>query len=585
VSADVLERFFSRGNDLDLSRAPRQLRDAVEPWLARMRSDRGPVVFLPRLKGTRLWWYGISPDGRGRRELLGLVDAWIGPTYSDLPLERGRLDLSDPFDGWLTDALQSRVLRFEVLPSQGTYVEQARTGVRRSLRALDRLLTDRPPSTITAPRPVAEILDDLGHAVTALDGDLAQRLLEELRRDADLDETNLAFQRLRILAGFDRWQDVLSDRSLRDVLELHRPPGVSSAIQHAVYEVHLSVLDRQEREAELVEASEDVFQQYEGLMDASPEPRSRPEVIVQFLAALRVTDEAGEGWADRLLREAERIELGLGARLERLRRSLEARREPVRPVDPFDEAQARYWAGDAIGALELACGLPAGQQALRLAVLAGADVGTSEAAKRVIDLLEAAGPEAREALQASSPLRAALSALEGLVEIGAPTDWSSWFAHVAEGSVRGEAVRWVQEASEDWPALEPAELLGRIARADDKTLATLGEVAGTLLSAHAASLRPEDLAAIAQQILEAMALSGRTSAGIRTQTLNLADLLLAGEPPASTVAAALEALEVLTASMVSSATIDWIIDLLETVTYYPFPRRRWRLEPSSCTTR
>jgi hypothetical protein len=48
-------------------------------------------------------------------------------------------------------------------------------------------------------------------------------------------------------------------------------------------------------------------------------------------------------------------------------------------------------------------------------------------------------------------------------------------------------------------------------------------------------------------------------------------LLLASEPSASTVVAALEALEVLTASMASSATIDWIIDILETVTYYPLP--------------
>lgn len=572
MSVDVAARFFSAGNDLDLNRAPKQLRDAVEPWLARMRTDRGPVAFLPRLKGTRLWWYGIAPDAKGRRELLGLLDSWIGPTYSDLPLSRGRLDLSDPFDGWLGDALESRVLRFEVLPSEGANIDQARTAVRRLLRALDQLITDRPPSAVTAPRPSSEILDDLGHAISALDGGLAERFLEELRDGADLDETNLAFQRLRVLAGFERWQDVLGDRSLRDLLELRRPPGVSRVIQRAVYEVHLSVLDRQERDRELAEAAEDVFERFEGLMSGSPEPRSRPEMLLQFLAALRTTTEGGRGWMDRLLQEAEAIDVGMSARLERLRRSIETQVEPIQPTDPFEEAQARYWAGDAIGALEVARGLPAKQNVLRLAVLAAADIGTSDAARNAIDLLEAAGPGVRETLQRSSPLRAALSSLDGLVQEGAPRDWGSWFARIADGAARDDAIRWVQEVSEEWPTLEAARLLQMVGGADDKTLAVVGEVAGTLLSAHAASLRPEDIAAIAHQILEALALSGRTSAGVRVQALNLADLLLAGEPSAPTVTAALEALTVLTAAMASSATIDWMVDVLETVTYYPVPQ-------------
>jgi hypothetical protein len=571
MNETLLEHFFGRDNEIALDALSPESASRLEPWLDRIRRDAPTLAFLPRRKEGRVWWYGFLGNSRARRELLGLLDAWIGATASDLPARRGRLDVSDPLDSWLATQLESRVLKFEVLPAEGPEAGGSKARVRQSLQLLDRLLTDRPASAIHVPRPVGEILDDIGHALVSLDADLASSLLEELRSTSALDEANLAFQRLRVNAGFGRWEEVLTDPVIDQVLEMHRPPGVTRVLQLSVYNTYLKLLDEQERDVDLAEAYEEAVISFRGVLTGSPSPSSRGEVVFQYLAALKSPAGIHSPWLQRLKASADTLELGLAVRLRRLGRALEGRTTEPDAKDAFTQAQNLYWSGDALGALEQAFALPVGEKSLRLMVLAAADVMTSEAAQSALEMLSQSDEALRLRIEGSSALHAALGQLRSLTTDDVPNDWGEWFQRLIAGTNDDQAITWAQEGADRWALLTSESLVQYVQSGTDEVLTVVGHVAGLLLEAHRDVLSGPQLKSIAAQLLQALALSGRTSPGIRVQALSLIDLLLAEDTDEASVEDALESVSILIASMISSATVDWVVDLLEVITYYPVP--------------
>lgn len=569
----VVERFFGEGNDLALADLPADLREVIDPWAERVERTDAGLAFLPRSSEGRLWWYCFAADSRARRELLGLLDAWVGPTWSDLTRSRGRLDPSDGFDTRLADDRPGTVLRFEVLPRTGGAARQTKLDVRHALRRMGRLLDERPPSEFQAARSAAEVLEDLGHAISAGEHGLAMALLDELRSSGDLDETNLAFLRMRVHAGLRLWDEVLSDPVLAETLDMRRPPGVTRAVQQAVYGAHLELLDVEERDGDLLDTFGKLQGQYKGLERGSPPPRSRPELIVQFLFALNAEAGIRTGIVERLFAEADAITIGLKQRLQRLK----AAAEPAEPgvvapqVDPLTDATNRFFAGDAVGALDVVAVMEPNSATVRLAVLAAADIGTPQAARKAMALLER-DPAFRDHVVTSGTLgRDSVEKLESLTAAGGPDSWSSWFTRLEGGASREDAVAWVREGGDQWAPLEEGDALVRLADAPDAVLAVLGEVAGQFLSAHGDLLEAPARAQLAERLIAALAESGRTSRGVQAQALNLADILLLSGPTGEQVSSALDWLGLLRTSMAAAATVDWQVDLLQTVTYYPIP--------------
>ncbi len=126
----ALDDFFGDGNAIKPTAVPIELQAVIETWQAEIAQNR--IGFLPRSVNGRLYWYGFAPTPRERRELLELLDGWIGPTYSDLGRGRGDLDLHDPFDADLSQ-LPTPPVRFEVLPrvAAGIYSTHAKRSAMR----------------------------------------------------------------------------------------------------------------------------------------------------------------------------------------------------------------------------------------------------------------------------------------------------------------------------------------------------------------------------------------------------------------------------------------------------------------------
>lgn len=564
----VTNSFFGSGNDIDVTVLPHDLRSSIEQWVRA--ADRGDTpTYLPRVRAGRLFWYGAAPDERVRREMLEHLDAWVGPTYSDLATQRGRLDLTDEFDLRLDRSARGRWLRFEVLPRTGSGSGDAKLAVRAALRRLSMLYDDRPPSEFAGLRAPAAVLDDLGHALAAADGTLADALLAELVASGDFDASNIAYLRLRVFASLSRWTEVLSDEALEDVLCMRRPPGVSRAVQRAVYEVHLTNLDAAEQDQALLHEVEALLPRYGPLLASAPPAASRAEAVLQFATALVRDAESTGGVLERLLGRAEALAPGLSRRLERMRAGVRPPDAPVVIREPLEEASTLYAQGDAAGALEAALRSGTSVPAARLACLAAADLGTVEAARAALGALT---PETREAIRSSGAVGShLLGVLDAATAEGPPVSWDDWLTRLASVVDRADAVGWAHEHGEQWPPLTQERMNELLAGASDEMLQVLGEVAGLFLAAHMDALTGATRALVAERLLAALATGGRTSPAVRVQVLQLTDVLLEAEAPADLVVSALEWLGVLREAMSSAATVDWQVDLLQSLSYHPVP--------------
>ena len=272
------DEFFGPGNDIKPARLQPEHETSIENWRDAIR--RGQIAFLPRSTNGNLYWYGFAPTRREQKELLTLLDAWVGPTFSDLPRSRGRLYPQDPFDTALA-ATDVPPLRFEVLPrGSGT----ARDEVRQALLVLSKLVWKRPRSEFDAPRTTVEVLDDLGHAIGAQDRRIAIACLRELEAFADLDHSNLAFLRLRVHAGLGDTAAIFADQDLEHVLQLRRPLGITRLLQHAVYERYLEAADTSGDGPSLLEAADRIPTGLRTLTTGGT-AGTRPALVVEFLLA------------------------------------------------------------------------------------------------------------------------------------------------------------------------------------------------------------------------------------------------------------------------------------------------------------
>jgi hypothetical protein len=577
----LVDEFFGSGNAIKPTRVPPEFQVLLEKWLVAI--ERSEIGFLPRAVGDRLFWYAFSPTARDRRELLDLLDSWVGPTYSDLPQNRGDLDPSDPFDDTLAHHPVTP-LRFEVLPRRKPGSTRSREQVRNALIVLSGLIADRPPSEFDAPRTTVEVLDDLGHALAAQDRDIAAACLAELNATADLDQANLTFLRLRTYAGMQDWNNLLADRDLEHVLAMRRPVGVTRVIQRAVYVTRLAVYDAADRLGDLLRAAEELPGDFRSITTGAP-TTDRAEVVVEFLLAM-LGSAPGDVF-DRLLTEADLHEPGLAEHLRQLwaldhggqeEPDTEASTDPsdggTAPTEsgdqasvesPAQRAMALMMSGEYDAALTLGLTLEPSVVTARVLLFCAFSLRTQEAAWAVADFLERQDLRG-EIASADAVLRSHLAWLDGFLAPAARVGWRAWF-HSLGRDQPGDATD--PEVTAAWTPLDAAEFQALLGEATDEMLGRLGEMGGQFMAAHRELFVESGAAEISERVLAGLALASKNSAGARVQTLALLDYLAAANPNTQTVESALEWTGEIIAGNISALTASWAIDTLQAATVMP----------------
>ncbi|TDW18961.1 hypothetical protein EV650_5564 [Kribbella kalugense] len=559
----VTDDFFEAGNLINPVELPPEHESSIEKWLDAIK--HGQVGFLPRKTPQGLYWYAFAPTIREKKELLVLLDAWVGPTFSDLPRSRGRLYPADPFDALLL-ARQVPPLRFEVLPRGD---RQSRDQIRNALLVLSRLVWNRPRSEFDAPRTTVEVLDDLGHAIAAQDRPIALRCLHELEATADLDQTNLAFMRFRVYEGLEDRPAIFADQDLEHVLLLRRPIGITRILQRAVYARYLEKVDLDGSAANLLEAAEAIPPSLRVLATGAIN-RTRPTVVVEFLLGLLT--QATSATLDRLIQEAALLASPLDARLRSLLPPTSS--QPEFLPDPEQElpsattrVHALVNAGEFSAAIEESLAAESDVELAGLMLACARELEEPHLALRVAEHLSVSGLHDTLA-QDGALVRSDLAWLDEFVSQQRTLGWLAWLT-----AVEADQALKITEAdlnsTADWDLLDRSTVAQRLAEMSDEALARFGEHGGAFMAAHRALFAQADGADLCERVLAGLAFSEKSSAGVRVQTLTLLEYLAAAAPTVEILTSALEWTGMVVEASVSAVTASWVVDVLQTATSSP----------------
>lgn len=384
-----LERFFGAPNelrwaDIETGAAPADRLDAVLPWLMRLRDGgSNTTIILPFYRtGTVAGWYATGSTAEGEQRLRATLKAWFGPSYLS------SLQAADPANP-CAQAMRSRFGR-QVLAFKGS--DGAKISERLALLA--RLDAQRPDLGRSEPRPVGRVRSELERALLSRDEAKALELIGELRGSGRLNEENLRFLDIRLMAGLGQWEEIARDYwTIKTLADLPLPPQTLSDLIEALYRIYVD-------DAELAGDAQAVRLAFEERL-AKPFPRlfssrhgvrtrrvvkafalyeslqARPAAsILDGLLGLLPAEDAA--WASTFIGPSNTRNSGVADK---------APHEPM--AQPPDEAEAAFEDGQYDRAFELYIIRPLHRKSLSVLLSCAQFIGTAEARRRLLDAFDA----------------------------------------------------------------------------------------------------------------------------------------------------------------------------------------------------
>lgn len=238
---EFLSHFFGPGNTLRwdaycseaMSTSSREL---LAPLVADYLDD-SVAVLLPRVRESNpptVEWYALARNSRQSRSLKEQLSAFIGPTFTDFTGQYASLDGTDPIERAVSDAFSPFVFRLRVVNHADRNEVRNQILLLRSFRDIH---LDRATNAV---RPIGRLLRDLEMSLVVRNIDTAWRYFDELRSRGRLSAHNLTFLKVRILATFGRWSDLLELPEWSSLTTIRRPARVTQGLLKAVYEAHFA---------------------------------------------------------------------------------------------------------------------------------------------------------------------------------------------------------------------------------------------------------------------------------------------------------------------------------------------------------
>jgi hypothetical protein len=386
---------------------------------------------------------------------------------------------------------------------------------------------------------------------------------------ADLDQTNLAFLRLRLHAGLQDWKAVLADSDIDQLLAMHRPTRITQFIQQAVYATWFAAHDTAGNEGQLLDALTELPPAFHSLYSGTP-ATSRAQAVVEFLIAVQAGAQETQ---NRLLDEAGAIEPGLPDHLRAILH-LQNPAGAIQSATPQSstpttesslERATRLMAyGDIQSALDLALTIEPGIEAAYLLLTCSRELRSAHRADLVASYI--ATHDLRPLIDSSAPrLRDHLAWLDEFTQSESHGGWRTWFETLSHQHAKPAD----PETTDRWTPLSSDALTALLRQAPDEVLGRLGEFGGQFMAAHRDIFIKDGAADLSERILAGLAMGEKNSAGVRVQTLALLDYLLAANPSPQLIASALDWTTLIVKANISSITATWAIDVLQTITATP----------------
>ena len=227
-----LTDFYEPPNELSAGVGIAQLEAAIEAASRSIAAGMSRPIVLPAKTDGVTRYFGIAFTSDQARSLRSLLTAFVGNTWTDyhgqsLADSEGALD---PLE-WIAVHLAvepSFVFTFRVAPT-------ARATVSEVIRALVRSLEDRPMRELQVVQPIGRLLGEFDDACAFRAQNSADVAFTKLAADHRISATNRLFLRVRLLAAFERWNELEQLPNFKDLLKLDRPTLVSDALARLAF--------------------------------------------------------------------------------------------------------------------------------------------------------------------------------------------------------------------------------------------------------------------------------------------------------------------------------------------------------------
>lgn len=516
----------------------------MEDLLATVVEPRFPGGIVPRVIDNRLQYYLVASTENDWQRLRPLALAFVGRTLSSFDGGRAAFSDSDLFEASLASlGLSGGIIR----PTGLTGDDRRR--VAQALSDFVRLATTSTVAELEL-RTTQDILTDFRHALAAQDRPAAEDAIEELRGNLRLDGLNQLFMMIEVDSALEAWSDLWERPYFVDACRSVRPPRVSAALTRAAYWSRLSgCVDNVDVDALRSVFRSAVAPKCGGLFVGAP-PSVAHDVVIPFIAGwldgeyeLALTDEhylAMDTWPDAARQVAQRL---LSAR-------------PLPHV------------GIEIATMPLDLG-----QLLMKALVHRLPAQLSEAR----NALAGATPGELAQLRASELLRDAVDYVLAYAAPAAITGWLEWAEEIAGADV-GASLAWVRDFGTErpiWAELNTAAARDTFAAALESLAGEQPATAGVLLPSVMEAVlsdpdwpRPE-FAPLYSSLLDLVLLDNRVTPAKVASTSRLVAGMLATGLDLAEYRTLLRDLADWAGAVVSSATLDRLIDLVEVTIQYP----------------
>ena len=405
---------------------------------------------------TTIDWYAMARDPRQSRALREQLTAFIGPTHTDFTGQLATIDVTDSVEGAVSERFSPHVFRLRVINNDDR--EKVRNQVFRMRSFRDR----HPDRTTRLVRPVGRLLRDLEMALVVRNEDSAWRCLDDLRSRGRLSAHNLTFLKVRILANFERWHDLLSLPESTSLVTIHRPARVNQALVQAIYAVHLAKFEESMDVSDCIERFRGLGPSFGTLFRARGElhdPTVLKAFLVRTVAEQPIRLEAVEAIVDEFpANHDSRPWVDALSAFATSQVDSSPLTDTSTETQRLDAARSACALGDydASFALLLECAPSPG--VIRQLLACSFEIDSLAAARRTLSFIEICPDDVRDTALSMRAYRQIWDALiEQLVPVEPappaeeiPDGWIPWIERLNEQGERSNAVETARHGSVEW---------------------------------------------------------------------------------------------------------------------------------------
>lgn len=442
------ERFFSYPNQLiwtDVISENNSHFKHILRWLEQFRNNQNSSIVIPYLNthGEKTW-YCAGNTPRAELHLREALQSFIGPSYSDFDGRPVKIDPDNPIESAFAECTDGWIFRIRARSPE------CEIKIQHSLDLYLSLLERMPSEKRSHINSLRLLRAELDRAIRVGDESNAREIFQRIKSLGRLDGENLLYIDVEIRAGLGDWESIAKDSNLiRDLTGLRLPKRVLLHVHEALYRIFVEHSEDKNDPTLALNAFRGSNLDTKSTLFGTRRGLKNLKIVKSFFLYEIAQNNPNQSLLDELSYELEAQEDDFSKSLLLLLPKKKESKAQVSELHSADEAFNNFQVDRAF---ELYFTAPPSVRRLSQLIRCAVEIGTQNAAKRVIDSItenayvEELVPALATKLQYLEQLSSA-QRYDGSYSI---SGWLDWAILVEKGLNTDEALEIFRNNFESW---------------------------------------------------------------------------------------------------------------------------------------